>query len=163
PVGRAVDTGEHLVVAFGCWIVAGNDLRAPLVIETTCPSLSDETLRQQEFAAVSVQQIVEAVTSRPRHQAALLASEWAIKQHRNLRGVPIMRVVGRELVIPLELAGIGIEGEHGARVEVVTGAEIPVVVRPWIAGAPEHGVRDGVIGTGVPGRDASGFPGIAGP
>src|SRR3954447_8560968 len=63
-----------------------------------------------------------------------------------------------ELVIPLQLPGVRIEGQHRAGVEVVSRPGIAVVVRPRIAGAPEDGVRLRVVGPVVPGSHAAGFP-----
>ena len=43
------------------------------------------------------------------------------EQHR-LHGIPVVRVVRRELVIPLHLAGLRVQRDHARRVEVVADA-----------------------------------------
>src|SRR5439155_26477043 len=73
-------------------------------------------------------------------------------------------VVRRELVVPLQLARIGVERDNGVRVEIVAGiprAAIPP--RVGIAGSPEGQVRLRIIRAGHPDGCASVLPRIAGP
>src|SRR2546429_5684758 len=52
--------------------------------------------------------------------------------------------------MPFELAGIGIDGDDGGAVEVVSNAVVAVIVGTGVAGAPHGEVRLGIIGTGNP-------------
>ena len=63
--------------------------------------------------------------------------------------------MGRELVIPLQLARAGGEREYGVGVEVVAEPLIAVHRRVWIAGPPEDRVRLGVVGARHPGGPAA--------
>src|SRR5438309_1843239 len=47
-----------------------------------------------------------------------------------------MQVMRRELVMPLQFSGFGIERQHGRRIEVIAFALVPVVIRTGIAGGP---------------------------
>src|SRR5262249_25234329 len=78
PVGSAIHAGKDSVVTFGRGIVTWNHVGAAFVVEAAGPGLADEILRQQEFAAVAIQEVIEAIARRPRHQVALLAAEQAI-------------------------------------------------------------------------------------
>ena len=163
PVGPAVDSGPHVVGAFGRRLLAGDHLGATLIVETLDPGLLHESLGEQELARAAVQQIIEPIAVGPGHHLALLSAKLAVEQDRDLGRVPVVGVVRRELIVPLELSGIGIDGEHGAGVKIVAGAEIAVVVRPRIARSPIDEIQIRVIGAVVPGGGPAGLPRIAGP
>ena len=62
----------------------------------------------------------------------------------------------------LDLAGLGIEAEHGGCIEVVTGVGVPGPRRS-ITDTPINGLGVLVIVAGHPGRSAAGFPVVASP
>src|SRR6185437_176019 len=64
------------------------------------------------------------------------------------------------LVIGLDLAGAGIEPEHGAGIEIVAGVHL-TRPRRGIADAPINGLRVVVVRAGHPGRTAAGLPVVA--
>ena len=66
-----------------------------------------------------------------------------VGQHRDLHRIVVEIVVRRELVIPFQLAGIGIERDHGIAVEVVAGAVVAVPIGPGIADAPVGQIQAG--------------------
>src|SRR5664279_4844600 len=66
------------------------------------------------------------------------------------------------LVECLDLAGVGIEPEHGAGIEIVTGMS-STRPRCGVTDAPIDGLGVLVVVTGHPGRSAAGFPVIASP
>src|SRR5207302_1447298 len=100
PVRAAIDAREHGVDSFRSWLVARNDLRMALVVESFHPSLPDEAFAEEEFAAVPVQQVVEAVPRRPCHQLPRPPIIGGVEEDGNLGGVPIVGIVRRKLVIP---------------------------------------------------------------
>src|SRR2546429_6807191 len=57
--------------------------------------------------------------------------------------------------MPFELAGIGINGDDGGAVEVISNAIVAVIVGTGVAGAPHGEVRLGIIGTGNPDRSSA--------
>ena len=63
-----------------------------------------------------------------------------------------------ELVIPLQLSGVGIECNHAAGVEIVAAPHIAIHVGTRIAGAPEDQVQFGIIRSRDPGRCSSALP-----
>ena len=63
----------------------------------------------------------------------------------------------RELKMPFELAGVGIEREDAIGVEVVARTNGAVEIRGRIAGAPLQSVEPRVIGAGHPGGAAAVF------
>ena len=124
PVRSAVYPRPHALVAFGRRLGAGNDFRPAvvLVIEAVVPGLLDKCRRGQEFSVGPIDQIEEPVAIRPGEYLPGLPEKFGIDQHRVLRRVPVMDVVWRELVIPLELSGVGIEREDRSRIQVVAGS-----------------------------------------
>ena len=86
-----------------------------------------------------------------------------VGQHGDLGRVVIHRVVRRELVIPFQLAGVGVERDHAIAIEVVAEADVAIGVRRRIADAPEGEVGVGVVSADVPDGRAAGLPRIARP
>src|SRR5439155_9763755 len=85
-----------------------------------------------------------------------------VDQHWRLHLVPIPRIVLMVLEMCLDLAGLGIEAEHGGCIEVVTGVGVPGPRRS-ITDTPINGLGVLVIVAGHPGRSAAGFPVVASP
>src|SRR2546427_1471210 len=82
--------------------------------------------------------------------------EW----RRDLVRVP--RIVPVVLVVSLDLAGIRVKGDDGARVEIVAGVH---VARPGrrIAGPPVRQVEVGIVESREPDRRSTGLPGVPRP
>ena len=70
----------------------------------------------QMLARHSVKRIEVAVTVGVDHHLAGLTLKIPIDQNRRLSGVPIVRVVWVDLVVPRHLARIHVDCHHGARV-----------------------------------------------
>src|SRR6202171_1323428 len=62
--------------------------------------------------------------------------------------------------MPLDLAGLRLEREHRAGVEIVAGAH-GRIERAGIADPPIDRVQFWIVGAGDPGRSATEFPGVA--
>ena len=60
--------------------------------------------------------------------------------HRHMRGVPVVNVMRRELIMPPQLAGVGIDRQQGTGVEIVAVPIVAVVIGIWIARAVEDKV-----------------------
>src|SRR5438445_12158787 len=71
PVGPAVDSGPHVVGAFGRRLLPRYYLGATLIVETLDPGLLHESLGKQELARAAVQQIIEPIAVGPGHHLAL--------------------------------------------------------------------------------------------
>ena len=72
-------------------------------------------LRRQEVLAVrAIEQEEVAVAVRLRQQLARLPVDDAVDEHRRLRGVPVVRVVRRHLVVPRQLAGVRIDARRSS-------------------------------------------------
>ena len=52
-----------------------------------------------------------------------------VGEHGHLRGVVVHLVVRRELVMPFQLAGVGVERDHAVGVEVVAEPDVAVACR----------------------------------
>src|SRR6202043_3924548 len=74
--------------------------------------------------------------------------------------VIVHRVVRRVLMIPLDLAGRGIDGERAVGVEIVARAVGGIVFRRRISGAPIGDVGVGIVGAGDVEGAAAGLPGV---
>src|SRR5581483_1345592 len=88
----------------------------------------DEGLGDQDFAGEAVEDVEEAVAIALQEELAGLAAEVGVDKDGRFGGIPIVEVVRGELVIPLELAGGGVERDDGGGVEVVAFAFVAVVV-----------------------------------
>ncbi len=112
---------------------------------------------------VAIEHVHHAVAVGPQHDLARLALPLDVGEHRHLRRVVVQLVVRRELVVPLQLAGVGVERDDAVAVEVVAKPRRAVPVRRRVAGAEEHEVRLGIVGARVPHADAAGLPRVARP
>ena len=65
-----------------------------------------------------------------------LPCQGYVRENRNLRGIEIEFVVGRELIMPLQLPCIGIERHHGLRIKVVARTSVSIPIGTGIADAP---------------------------
>src|SRR5262249_25282155 len=104
------------------------------------------------------------------HEAALvLVHEQLLAiaiQHQALAetGIVVPVVVRDFLEVPLQLAGVDVEGEHRRRVEVVTGPRAaPVVVRRGVCRAPVDEVERRIVRAGHPTAAAAELAGVTAP
>ena len=86
-----------------------------------------------------------------------------IRQERHLHRIPVKLVVRVGLVVPLELARIRVQSDDGARVEIVAGTHITVVIRTGISYAPVGQIGFRIVGAGGPYGAAPVFPRIIPP
>ncbi len=114
----------------------------------------------QELAGLAVEQVEERVSIGERQDLALAVIEFCVQQDRDLVRVPVMGIVRRELEVPLQGAGFGVERDHGAGIQVVAGPDVAVPVGRRIADRPVEEVELRVERTGQPGRTATGLPGV---
>ncbi len=115
-----------------------------MVVEAAHPIYFHEGLAQQEHSGGPVQHIEIAVAIRPQHGFEGRAFPRDVGEYRDLDGIVIVFVVRRELIMPLELAGIGIQRNHRAGVEVVAGPLSAVVIRTNVADSPIDQVKAGI-------------------
>ena len=128
---RALRRGHH----------ARHALRTTLRIEAVHPVHFHIGLAQQEFAGDAIEHVHQAIAVGPQHHLARLALPGDVGQHRHLRRVVVQLVMRRELVVPFQLACIGIERDHAVAVEVVAQARAAIPVGRRIARAPVDQVR----------------------
>src|SRR5207244_6749504 len=75
-----------------------------------------------------------------------------------LSRIPIVNIVRRELVVPLQFSGGGIERQDAIGEQIVAAALAIIGIRPRITRGPVERIGLGIIGTGLPGRaPASGY------
>src|SRR5262245_24574208 len=74
------------------------------------------------LAVCAVEQEEKSITAGLPEQLPRLALEFSIKEHRCLHCVPVVNVMGRDLVIPNEFSSVWIERNDAASVEIVSGA-----------------------------------------
>src|SRR5207244_13111815 len=122
PIRSALRAGLDVVTAHTRGSGFGRfDGPAPF-IEPDIPVLLDECLAQEELTGVAVKHVEETVAARPRYDLARLTLPFDFAQHRDLHRIPVILVIRSELVIPFQLAGIGIEGEDTIGIEIVAAA-----------------------------------------
>ncbi len=103
--------------------------------------LAGQAIEREEVAvAVGVQ-----------HHLARLAVEIAVHQNRRLGRIPVVRVVRIDLVVPRHLAGVDVDRDDRAGVQIVARAARRIGVgRRRIAGAEDIEMRFRIVGAGDP-------------
>ena len=117
----------------------------------------------EKFPGGAIQHVEKSVAIAPQHQLARRALPIRVDQHGDLHRVVVVRIVRRELEMPFELAGIGIERDHGIGIEIVAGALRGIPVGAGIAGAPVDQVQIRIVGTCDPDRAAAVLPIVSAP
>ena len=90
---------------------------------------AEEGLGEEQLAVGPVEDVEEAVAIGMEQKFGRLAVVSGVDQDVGFGGVAIVQVVRRELVVPLEVAGLGIEREDAVGVEVVAGTVAVVASR----------------------------------
>ena len=90
--------------------------------------------------------IEEAVPAEAGHDLAVLAVDIGFDKKGGADLVVVHVVPGRVLEVPLQFARIGVEGDGGIGVEVVTRPIFRVIHGNRVAGTPEDKVRIRVVG-----------------
>ncbi len=125
-------------------ILGGLAHRLPLRVHTLRPvHRIGEHARDHVLAGTAIEREEVAVAACGQHHPArAAAAEVALDKHRRLRGVPIVRVVRRRLVVPLHLSGVDIHGDDRAREQVVAfAARLRCIRGGGITGAEDIEVR----------------------
>ena len=141
----------------------GTRIGRPFLSKPLIQFVFDVGLAEQELAGHAVEHVHEAVAIGPEHRLGRRAAPIDVGEHGHLRRVVVHLVVRRELVVPLQLARVGVEREHAVAVEVVAEPVAAVPVGRRIAGAEEHEVRLGIVGARVPDGGAAFLPRVARP
>src|SRR5205814_495953 len=81
----------------------------------------------------------------------------------HLHRVVVVAVVRRELEMPLQLTGVGIERDDAVRVEVVAGTLTRIPVRTGVPDAPVREIQRRIVRAGDPHRRAAVLPIVAPP
>src|SRR5690348_4342051 len=98
-------------------------------------------------------------------QFSCAAAPGSIDKNERLGGIPIVKVVRRELVVPLQLAGLGIERDNAIGIKIVSFALGAVIFGVGITGLPIDDAEFFIIGASEPGDRAAvlariAFPGL---
>ena len=160
--------GEHRLALFRAGRIAGAVIvvivgAARLGVDAVGPGgFHHEFIRRNELAGVAVQNIEITVTVSLGTQLHRLAVDSGVEGDELVHAVEVPAVMRGGLIVPLDDAGVGIDRQRAAGIEVVAGAHV-AVPGAGVAGAHEDQVAVGVIGTAEPCRAATRFPHIAGP
>ena len=129
-VGAAPVVGQaaRAAVVEDDWPAVGADLARP--------GRRHERLPQQQLAGLAVEHVEEAVAVGDHDHFPRAALPVDVRLHRHVVRVPVVGVVRRELIVPAQPAGVGVERDEGIRVEVVSQPVVAVVVGVRVAGAP---------------------------
>src|SRR4030095_14300774 len=72
----------------------------------------DEWLGDRQLAGLPIKRVEKSVPVRDHNHFSSLARDRQIGLYRYMRGIPIVYVMRSELVVPAELAGVGVEREE---------------------------------------------------
>ena len=86
-----------------------------------------EGLGEKKFAIGAIENVEKAVAIGLEEEFAGVAIEIRVEEHGNFSGVPIVKIEGRELEMPLEFSSVGVESEDAIGVEVIAFAAGAVV------------------------------------
>src|SRR5207302_8025504 len=129
-------------VALGRRVLIRYQYRAPLVVYSARPGyVVDQFRAAQKLARGSIENIEESVAIGMQYHLAHLAAELHVDQDGPALGVPIVRVVRRELEVPLPLPCIEIQGDERTGVEVVALSGDTDEVGPRVACGPVERVQ----------------------
>ena len=77
--------------------------------------VSTNGLATMSFPGDAIDRVEEPVAVGEHHDLARLPVDGELSKHGHLRRIPVVDVVRRELVVPLQLAGVGIERDDRRR------------------------------------------------
>src|SRR2546422_9418598 len=138
------------------YILVGQELWPAIGTKSTRPRQPVyKFLGQQNLAVGAVEHIEEPVPIRMEHELPLLPSIARIDQNTRLGGVIRVNVVRSELVIPFQLAGVGIHSEDAFREEVIAWPVLIIVIGIRSGGGPVESASLRIIGAGHPRAAAS--------
>ena len=83
--------------------------------------------------AIAVEQAKQPVFAADADHLVLLTVDGGLKQRTDLAQIGVVHVMGNELAVPQELAGLGVECDQGIRVEIGAWSKLAVEVRRGIA------------------------------
>ena len=75
--------------------------------------------RLQELSVEAIEGVVEAIACGVGHDLAILAAHLRVDEDVRADFIIVHRVVGRVLMMPLDLAGRGIDRQRAVGIEVV--------------------------------------------
>src|ERR1700733_15343279 len=101
PIDGPPHAGKNRSPQFG-WLSPGNEDRATVTIDATCPGLLRERLRQDELAGLGLQKVVETVAISLGQKPFSLARDFTVEEHQDLGGIPVEDVVRGELEVPTQ-------------------------------------------------------------
>src|SRR4029450_5294352 len=85
----------------------------------------------------------------------LATADRHFAKDRHMIGIPVVQGVRRELVMPSELPGVGVDRDDRGGVEIVTLAVVAEIAGRRIADAPVNQIRLRVVAAGHPRRAAT--------
>src|SRR5207253_585298 len=110
-----------------------------------------------------IEHVKESISIRDHHDLTASSAEVNVRQDGRVSGIPIMRVMRRELIIPAQFAGIRIEREKTIRIEIVSLATAAEIQWRRIAGSPVDQIEVGIVAAGYPGRTSAVLRGVLQP
>src|SRR5262249_25388853 len=117
-------------------------------------------LGEQRLPIGAVERVEKPVAAGVGDELARLPGNLSVDQDVGAGRIVVPHVARRVLVVPVHLAGVGGPRDQAVGVEVITRAIIGIEHRDRIAGAPQHLIGSGVVGTGDPHGAAAGLPGV---
>ena len=92
---------------------SGRQNGTSIFVETGIPRFSDVWLGKDKLPVCAIENVKHSVTVGLHEQLLLLARDGSISQNQVFIGVPVVRVAGRELVMPLSFASCRIQRDDG--------------------------------------------------
>lgn len=125
------------------------------------PVFPHKCARVEYFAALAIENVIEAILVRPKHQLLWRAGTLAIDQDWNLSRIPIVLVVRRKLKVPLAPPGLSVQRDYAIGVQIVALTHSSIIVRGRIPDSPINRVEPWIERAGQPSCGASFLPRVA--
>ena len=118
----------------------GSSFGTPVAADAAGPcQILDERFGEKHFAGGAVQDVEKPVAVAVQKEFPRRPTEGRVDQHRRLSGVPIVKIVRSELVMPLQFSGRRVQGEDRRRVEIVAFPFGAIVIGTRVASGPVTG------------------------
>ena len=124
------------------YVALGHTHRAAIGANAARPRQPpDEFLGEQQTCRRAIENIEKAVPVGMQQKLSILSAKLGVHEDVGLVRIPIANIVRRELVVPLQFSGGGIERQDAVGEQIVAASLAIVGIRPRIAGGPDRACR----------------------
>src|ERR1700722_13069290 len=140
PIGGSVDAGADRR-SLSARHSAGKYWPAGCIYTGSPVEFVDERFCAQKLSGSAIENVEKPVAVGLHQEVSRYPALVDVNQHRSFIRVEGVQVVRRELEIPFQFAGVGIQSQDASGIKVVSRARFSCKIRSRIAGRPVQGVE----------------------